>query len=198
MKNPLENLHQTLGIGLVVAIVVLIVGNLGKPSFDQAFWAGLFRWLHVFTGVLWIGLLYYFNFVQMPTMPKIPAEQRPAVSKFIAPEALFWFRWAAAATVVFGLITAMLSGYLSALWTFGLNGSGARHTMIGIGMWMAIIMAINVWFVIWPNQQKALGLVEVDADTRTKAARTAMLFSRFNTMFSIGMFYAMVMAKNAG
>jgi uncharacterized membrane protein len=195
MKNPLENLHQTLGIGLVVAIIVLIIG---KPTFDQAFWAGLFRWLHVFTGVLWIGLLYYFNFVQMPTMPKIPAEQRPAVSKFIAPEALFWFRWAAAATVVFGLITAMLSGYLSALWTLGLNGSGARHTMIGIGMWMALIMAFNVWFVIWPNQQKALGLVEVDADTRTKAARTAMLFSRFNTMFSIGMFYAMVMAKNAG
>jgi uncharacterized membrane protein len=195
MKNPLENLHQTLGIGLVVAIVILIIG---KPTFDQAFWAGLFRWLHVFTGVLWIGLLYYFNFVQMPTMPKIPAEQRPAVSKFIAPEALFWFRWAAALTVLFGLITAMLSGYLSSLWTLGLNGSGARHTMIGIGMWMALIMAFNVWFVIWPNQQKALGLVEVDADTRTKAARTAMLFSRFNTMFSIGMFYAMVMAKNAG
>jgi uncharacterized membrane protein len=195
MKNPLENLHQTLGVGLVVAIIVLIIG---KPTFDQAFWAGLFRWLHVFTGVLWIGLLYYFNFVQMPTMPKIPAEQRPAVSKFIAPEALFWFRWAAAATVVFGLITAMLSGYLSALWTLGLDGSGARHTMIGIGMWMALIMAFNVWVVIWPNQQKALGLVEVDADTRTKAARTAMLFSRFNTMFSIGMFYAMVMAKNAG
>jgi uncharacterized membrane protein len=195
MKNPLENLHQTLGIGLVVAIIVLIIG---KPTFDQAFWAGLFRWLHVFTGVLWIGLLYYFNFVQMPTMPKIPAEQRPAVSKFIAPEALFWFRWAAAFTVLFGLITAMLSGYLSALWTLGLNGSGARHTMIGIGMWMALIMAFNVWFVIWPNQQKALGLVEVDADTRTKAARTAMLFSRFNTMFSLGMFYAMVMAKNAG
>jgi uncharacterized membrane protein len=195
MKNPLENLHQTLGIGLVVAIIVLIIG---KPTFDQAFWAGLFRWLHVFTGVLWIGLFYYFNFVQMPTMPKIPAEQRPAVSKFIAPEALFWFRWAAAFTVLFGLITAMLSGYLSALWTLGLNGSGARHTMIGIGMWMALIMAFNVWFVIWPNQQKALGLVEVDADTRTKAARTAMLFSRFNTMFSLGMFYAMVMAKNAG
>ena len=195
MKNPLENLHQTLGIGLVVAVIVLIIG---KPTFDQAFWAGLFRWLHVFTGVLWIGLLYYFNFVQMPTMPKIPAEQRPAVSKFIAPEALFWFRWAAAATVVFGLITAMLSGYLSSLWTLGLDGSGARHTMIGIGMWMALIMASNVWVVIWPNQQKALGLVEVDADTRTKAARTAMLFSRFNTMFSIGMLYAMVMAKNAG
>jgi len=195
MKNPLENLHQTLGIGAVVALIVLIIG---APAFDQAFWAGFFRWLHVFTGVLWIGLLYYFNFVQMPTMPKIPAEQRPAVSKFIAPEALFWFRWAAAATVLFGLITAMLSGYLSSLWTLGFDGSGGRHRMIGIGMWMALIMAFNVWFVIWPNQQKALGLVEADADTRTKAARTAMLFSRFNTMFSIGMFYAMVMAKNVG
>jgi uncharacterized membrane protein len=192
MKNPLENLHQTLGIGAVVALIILLIG---KPGLDQAFWAGFFRWLHVFTGVLWIGLLYYFNFVQMPTMPKIPAEQRPAVTKFIAPEALFWFRWAAAATVVFGLITAHLSGYLPALWRLF---DGGRTTMIGIGMWMALIMAFNVWVVIWPNQQKALGLVEVDADTRTKAARTAMLFSRFNTMFSIGMFYAMVMAKSVG
>jgi uncharacterized membrane protein len=196
MKNPLENLHQTLGIGLVVGLVILILGRIQSGAgLNVAFWTDLFRWAHVIAGVLWIGILYYFNFVQMPTMPKIPAEQRPAISKFIAPEALFWFRYAALATVVFGLITAMLGGYLSALWTFGIGGGGARFTMIGIGMWMALIMAFNVWFVIWPNQQKALGLVEVDADTRTKAARTAMLFSRFNTMFSVGMLYAMVAAK---
>jgi uncharacterized membrane protein len=195
MKNPLENLHQTLGIGLVVGLVILILGRVQSGAgLNVAFWTDLFRWAHVITGVLWIGILYYFNFVQMPTMPKIPAEQRPAVTKFIAPEALFWFRYSALATVVFGLITAMLGGYLSAL-GLGVGGGGARFTMIGIGMWMALIMAFNVWFVIWPNQQKALGLVEVDADTRTKAARTAMLFSRFNTMFSVGMLYAMVASK---
>jgi uncharacterized membrane protein len=194
MKNPLENLYQALGIGLIVALIILIVG---RPAFDQLFWAAFFRWAHVAAGVLWIGLLYYFNFVQMPMMPKIPDDQKPAVSKFIAPEALFWFRWAAAATVVFGLITAWLSGLLPALWTLGLDGSGKRMTLIGIGMWMALIMAFNVWFVIWPNQQKALGLVTADADTKKKAARTAMLFSRFNTMFSIGMLYCMVVAKAA-
>ncbi len=192
MKNPLENLHQTLGIGAVVALIILFIG---KPTFDQAFWAGFFRWAHVISGVLWIGILYYFNFVQMPSMPKIPDEQKPAITKVIAPEALFWFRWAAAATVLFGLITAHLSGYLSALWTFG---PGNRGMLIGIGMWMALIMAFNVWFVIWPAQQKALGLVAADADAKKKAGRQAMLFSRFNTMFSIGMLVCMVMAKTAG
>ena len=189
MANPLENLHKTLGLGAIIALVLLFIG---KPSFDVAFWAGLFRWAHVITGVLWIGLLYYFNFVQMPSMPKIPAEQRPAVTKFIAPEALFWFRYSALATVIFGLIAAHLSGYLPALWHLL---DGGKTTLIGIGMWMALIMAFNVWFVIWPGQQKALGLVEVDADTRTKAARQAMLFSRFNTMFSVGMLYCMAAAK---
>ncbi len=192
MKNPLENLHQTLGIGAVVALIILFIG---KPTFDHAFWTAFFRWAHVLTGVLWIGLLYYFNFVQMPSMPKIPDEQKPAVTKVIAPAALFWFRWAAAATVLFGLITAHLAGYLSTLWTFG---PGARGALIGIGMWFALIMAFNVWVVIWPGQQKALGLVEADAETKKKAARQAMLFSRFNTMFSIGMLYCMVMAKAAG
>jgi uncharacterized membrane protein len=192
MKNPLENLHQTLGIGAVLALIILFIG---KPTFDQAFWASLFRWAHVISGVLWIGILYYFNFVQMPSMAKIPDEQKPAITKVIAPEALFWFRWAAAATVLFGLITAHLSGYLPALWTFG---PGNRGMLIGIGMWMALIMAFNVWFVIWPAQQKALGLVAADADAKKKAGRQAMLFSRFNTMFSIGMLVCMVMAKTAG
>ena len=195
MKNPFDNLYQTLGLGAIIALIILIIG---RPTLDPGWWAGFFRWAHVIAGVLWIGLLYYFNFVQTPSMPKIPTEQRPAITKFIAPEALFWFRWAAAATVLFGLITAHLSGYLSALWTLGLNGSGARFTLIGIGMWMALIMAFNVWFIIWPNQQRVLGLVEADADTRTRSARKAGLASRFNTMFSVGMLYAMVMAKAAG
>jgi len=192
MKNPLEDLHKTLGLGLVITVVILL---LARPSLDMGWWGAVFRWAHVAAGVLWVGLLYYFNFVQMPTMPKMPDELKPAVGKYIAPAALFWFRWAAAATVLFGLITAHLNGLMSALWTLGLNGSGMRHTLIGIGMWMALIMAFNVWFVIWPHQQKALGLVEADAETRKASARTAMLFSRFNTMFSLGMLYCMVTAR---
>jgi uncharacterized membrane protein len=141
-------------------------------------------------GVLWIGLLYYFNFVQTPQMPKIPDEQKPAVSKFIAPTALFFFRWAAAGTVLFGLITAWLSGYIGQAFSFQ-----APATTIGIGMWLALIMAANVWFVIWPCQKKVLGIVPADADAKKKAGRIGMLASRTNTMLSIPMLYCMVGQK---
>jgi len=154
------------------------------------------RWLHVLSGVMWIGLLWYFNFVQIPSMPKIPDEQKPAIGKVIAPEALFWFRWSALSTVVFGVLLAGMNGYLVDGLLLGLNGQVAGHTMIGFGMWLGLIMAFNVWFVIWPNQQKALGMVAVEADAKAKAARTAMLFSRTNTMLSIPMLYAMVAAQN--
>ncbi|MFN5823682.1 MAG: urate hydroxylase PuuD [Sphingomonadales bacterium] len=150
------------------------------------------RWLHTFFGILWIGLLYYFNFVQIPTMPKIPAELKPGVSKHIAPSALFFFRWGAALTVLFGLIIAHRAGYLvDALML------GETHRLIGIGMWLALIMAFNVWFVIWPAQQKALGLVEADDATKAAAATRAMMFSRTNTLLSIPMLYAMI-AFNGG
>ena len=154
------------------------------------------RWLHVLSGVMWIGLLWYFNFVQIPSMPKIPDEQKPAIGKVIAPEALFWFRWSALSTVVFGVLLAGMNGYLVDGLLLGMNGQVAGHTMIGFGMWLGLIMAFNVWFVIWPNQQKALGMVAVEADVKAKAARTAMLFSRTNTMLSIPMLYAMVAAQN--
>jgi len=154
------------------------------------------RWLHVLSGVMWIGLLWYFNFVQIPSMPKIPDEQKPAIGKVIAPEALFWFRWSALSTVVFGVLLAGMNGYLVDGLLLGMNGQVAGHTMIGFGMWLGLIMAFNVWFVIWPNQQKALGMVSVEADAKAKAARTAMLFSRTNTMLSIPMLYAMVAAQN--
>ena len=154
------------------------------------------RWLHVLSGVMWIGLLWYFNFVQIPSMPKIPDEQKPAIGKVIAPEALFWFRWSALSTVVFGVLLAGMNGYLVDGLLLGMNGQVAGHTMIGFGMWLGLIMAFNVWFVIWPNQQKALGMVAVEADAKAKAARTAMLFSRTNTMLSIPMLYAMVAAQN--
>ena len=163
---------------------------------DYAWWAFFFRWLHVLSGVMWIGLLWYFNFVQIPSMPKIPDEQKPAIGKVIAPEALFWFRWAALATVVTGLILAILNGYIGQALAIGLTDNVAKHAAIGIGMWLGLIMAANVWFVIWPNQKKALGIVEAEAEAKAAAARTAMLFSRTNTMLSVPMLYAMVSAQN--
>ncbi|PZU48011.1 MAG: hypothetical protein DI568_08615 [Sphingomonas sp.] len=188
MAKLLGNLSTALLLSVALLLVVLFgfhgtLINEGGSHFAN----GVFRFLHVLCGIMWVGLLYYFNFVQIPTMPKVPAELKPGVSKYIAPEALFWFRWAAAFTVLTGLIVAMLSGYLiDAL----LLRPGSR--VIGLGMWLALIMAFNVWFVIWPNQKKALGLVEADADTKAKAATTAMLFSRTNTVLSLPMLYCMV------
>ncbi len=152
----------------------------------------LVRWFHVLSGIMWIGLLWYFNFVQIPNMPKIPDEQKPAISKVIAPAALFWFRWAALATIVFGLLQAWQLGYLGPALALGVGSKSAAHMSIGFGMWFGLIMALNVWFVIWPNQQKALGIEEVPAEDKPAAARIAMLASRTNTMLSIPMSYSMV------
>jgi len=186
MGKILENLHSTLLAGLVLTVVVFLILHVGDVG-QAVFWSMIFRWMHVFFGILWIGLLYYFNFVQIPNMPKIPDEQKPAIGKVIAPAALFFFRWAAAFTVLMGLIIALQDGYLVEGLTFR-----SPATVIGIGMWLGIIMAINVWFVIWPNQKKALGIVEADADAKKKAARTAMLFSRTNTLLSFPMLYCMI------
>ena len=141
-------------------------------------------------GILWIGLLYYFNFVQIPSMPKISDEQKPAITRVIAPAALFYFRWAAAGTVLFGLITSGTNGYLGQALILQ-----RPVVTIGIGMWLAIIMAGNVWFIIWPNQKKVLGLVEADAEAKKKAGRIALLASRTNTMLSIPMLFCMVGQK---
>ena len=181
MGKLLENLHITLLIGLVAAIA-LMMGFHSETLTESA----MLQWLHVFFGITWIGLLYYFNFVQIPTMPSIPAELKPGVSKFIAPKALFFFRWAAAFTVLTGALLAWSNGYLVEALTFA-DG----FALIGIGMWLALIMAFNVWVIIWPNQKKALGLVEADDATKAKAGRTAMLASRTNTLLSIPMLYAM-------
>ena len=163
---------------------------------DHDFGLFFIRYLHVISGIMWIGLLWYFNFVQIPSMPKIPDDQKPAIGKVIAPEALFWFRWSAAFTVLFGLILAWMNGYFIESLALGLTSNIAGHALIGIGMWLGLIMAFNVWFVIWPNQKIALGMVEADADAKPKAARKAMLFSRTNTLLSIPMLYCMVAAQN--
>ncbi|MFO1259760.1 MAG: urate hydroxylase PuuD [Sphingomonadaceae bacterium] len=189
MTKFFANLNMVLAAGLVLALAVIWCTSvpMGGPTLNE-----IFRWLHLFFGVTWIGLLYYFNFVQIPTMPKIPAELKPAVSKHIAPSALFFFRWGAAFTVLTGLIVAHLSGYLVPALTF----ADPAYRMIGIGMWLALIMAFNVWFVIWPAQQKALGLVEADDAAKAAAATRAMMFSRTNTLLSLAMFYCMVNANN--
>ena len=199
MAKILSDLTNTIIAGVVLAIVLVIVlagWHDAGLALDRGWWSFLFRWLHVLSGVMWIGLLWYFNFVQIPNMGKIPDEQKPAVTGVIAPAALFWFRWGAMATIVTGLILAWLNGYLGEAIVIGFADGVPKHTAIGIGMWLGAIMWFNVWFVIWPNQKKALGIVQVDADEKAKAGRTAMLFSRTNTMLSIPMLYAMVSAQN--
>jgi uncharacterized membrane protein len=187
MAKFFGNLHAVLGVGFVAALA-LIFGVSPAGDLEQQ----MIRWLHTFFGILWIGLLYYFNFVQIPTMPTVPAELKPGVSKYIAPKALFFFRWGAALTVLFGLIIAWRAGYLVQALTLQ-----EPFVLIGIGMWLALIMAFNVWFVIWPAQQKALGMVPADDATKAAAATRAMIFSRTNTLLSIPMLYAMI-AFNGG
>jgi uncharacterized membrane protein len=145
---------------------------------------------------MWIGLLWYFNFVQTPSMPKIDTAQRPAITKVIAPEALFWFRWGAMSTIITGLILAWLNGYLVGAITIGLIDNVPKHSAIGIGMWLGTIMWFNVWFVIWPNQKIALGMVEADDAAKAAAGRKSTLFSRTNTLLSIPLLYCMVAAQN--
>ncbi|MEK9692666.1 MAG: urate hydroxylase PuuD [Rhodospirillaceae bacterium] len=199
MASILTDLKNTIIAGIVLAIVLVLIlmGAHGEGySNTHEWWAFFFRWLHVLSGVMWIGILWYFNFVQIPNMPNIPDEQKPAISKVIAPAALFWFRWGAMSTIITGLILAWMNGYLVEAYALGLTGGGAKATTIGIGMWLGTIMWFNVWFVIWPNQKIALGIVSSEEGAAPKAARTAMLFSRTNTMLSIPMLFAMVAAQN--
>ncbi len=199
MAAILTSLRNTVVAGVIltiIMIIILVLWHSDATNFDMDWWRFLFRWLHVLSGVMWIGILWYFNFVQIPTMPSIPDELKPAIGKHITPTALWWFRWGAMATIVTGLILAWMNGYIVDAITIGLLDGVPKHTAIGIGMWLGTIMWANVWFIIWPAQQKALGLVEADADTKAKSARTAMLFSRTNTLLSIPMLYAMVSAQN--
>jgi len=200
MGSILQSLNKTVAAGTLLTILLIFLVTSHYGAFDQIYWASLSRFLHVLTGTMWIGLLYYFNFVQIPNMPNIPDEQKPAIGKVIAPAALFWFRWAALATVITGLSTLALyyghEGAINALSLTLVYGFDGKQLTIGIGMWLALIMAYNVWMVIWPNQKKALGIVESDPETKAKSARTAMLFSRTNTMLSIPMLLAMVVAQN--
>ena len=184
MSSIFTSLGRTVFAGFVLLALIVLALGANLSSIELPF---LFRWIHVMVGVMWIGLLWYFNFVQIPSMPKIPDEQKPAIGKVIAPTALFWFRWAALFTVVSGLILAVLNGYAHQAFTLQ-----APFRAIGLGMWIALVMAFNVWFIIWPNQKRALGIVVVEPDVKAKSARVAMLTSRFNTMLSVPMLFLMV------
>lgn len=197
MQGLLSNFRNTMIVSMLLA-VIMIVGYMSHyGSADATFWQAVFRWLHTSFGVLWIGLLYYFNFVQIRKMPDIPAELKPAISKYIAPEALFWFRYAALATWIMGVILAFNRGFLVQAFTLGaLDGfTVPQHTFIGVGMWLGTIMFLNVWVFIWPNQKIALGMVEGDADAKAKAGKVAMLFSRTNTLLSLPMLVTMTMSQ---
>ena len=198
MGNLLSSLTKTIHASLALAIILflgLFYQNDGF-SFDRLFWSWVARYTHVVVGIMWIGLLWYFNFVQIPNMAKIPDEQKPAIGKVIAPAALFYFRWAAAFTILSGLILAGLNGYLHDAMTLSIGSGIPKHTAIGIGMWLGVVMAFNVWFVIWPNQKRALGIVECSPEEEANSAKTAMLFSRTNTLLSLPMLLAMVAAQN--
>ena len=188
-----QSLGRTIIAGVVILVVLMgIAGTFGRMG-DHGYWTFFVRWLHILSGVMWIGLLWYFNFVQIPSMPKIPDEQKPAIGKVIAPTALFWFRWAALATVVTGLLVMAMNHYFIQALTLQ-----PPFRPIGIGIWLGLLMAFNVWFIIWPNQKKALGMVQVEAAGKAAAARMAMLTSRFNTMLSIPMLYCMAAQSHGG
>ena len=193
MAKIFGNLRLALLIGIILLVAVMV--GLHRGLMDAAYWTQFSRFLHVFVGILWIGLLYYFNFVQIPTMPSVPAELKPGVTKYIAPVALFWFRYAALVTVLVGLILAELlqPGYLRD----ALMLQAGKRT-IGVGIWLGLIMAANVWFIIWPNQKKALGIVEVEADAKARAATNAMLASRTNLILSLPMLYCMIAGAHIG
>ena len=198
MANFFMSLSKTIHASIALAILLFLVlffGN-GGFDFDTMFWSWLFRYLHVLSGVMWIGLLWYLNFVQIPSMPKLTDETKPAITKVIAPTVLFWFRWAAFATIVTGLIVAYLNGYIHESMTLGIGSGGGKNTAIGIGMWLGLIMAFNVWFIIWPNQKKALGIVDATAEEKPIALKKAVIASRINTLLSLPMLLSMVAAQN--
>ena len=198
MSKLLASLSKTIHASFAITILLFLLLFFlnGGFVFDVSFWSWLCRFVHVIFAIMWIGLLWYFNFVQIPNMGKIPDEQKPAIGKVIAPAALFYFRWAALFTIISGLILALINGYLHDAMTLSFSSGVPKHTAIGIGMWLGIIMAFNVWFVIWPNQKRALGIVECDSELKAKSAKTAMLFSRTNTLLSLPMLFTMIAAQN--
>ena len=198
MGNLLSSLSRTIHVSLAITVLLflgLFYQNDGF-SFDALFWSWFAQLVQVITGIMWIGLLWYFNFVQIPNMARIPDEQKPAINNVIAPAALFYFRWGAVLAILSGFAIMALNGYLYDAMTLSIGSGIPKHTAIGIGMWLGLIMLFNVWFIIWPNQKRALGIVECDPEYKARSARRAMLFLRVNTLFSIPMLLTLVAAQN--
>ena len=198
MGNLLSSLSRTVHVSLAITVLLflgLFYQNDGF-SFDALFWSWFAQLVQVITGIMWIGLLWYFNFVQIPNMARIPDEQKPAINKVIAPAALFYFRWGAVLAILSGFAIMALNEYLYDAMTLSIGSGIPKHTAIGIGMWLGLIMAFNVWFIIWPNQKRALGIVECDPEYKARSARRAMLFLRINTLISIPMLLTLVAAQN--
>ena len=198
MIKILSSLSKTIhtSISLTILLFLLLFFLNGGFAFDNLFWSWLCRFVHVSVAIMWIGLLWYFNFVQIPNMSRIPDEQKPAIAKVIAPAALFYFRWAAFFTILTGILLALLNGYLFDAITLSISSGIQKHTAIGIGMWLGIIMAFNVWFIIWPNQKRALGIINCEPEIKIKSSKNAMLVSRLNTLLSLPMLFTMVAAQN--
>ena len=198
MVKILSSLSKTIHFSFALTILLFLVLFFfnGGFVFDTLFWSSICRFLHVSVAIMWIGLLWYFNFIQIPNMSQIPDEQKPAISKVIAPAALFYFRWAALLTILSGSILALLNDYLYDAMTLSISSGIPKHTVIGIGMWLGVIMAFNVWFIIWPNQKRALGIIDCEPNVKAKSAKIAMLTSRTNTLLSIPMLFTMVIAQN--
>lgn len=189
MAKLFGNLHLVLAVGLAAAIALMMAFAASAPVDSNS----VLRWLHLFFGIVWIGLLYYLNFVQVPTMPSIPDEHKPGITKHIAPKVLFFFRYGALLTVLTGLAIAMVRGYLVP--ALSLSSSNPNENLIGAGMWLALVMAFNVWFIIWPAQKKILGIVEATAEQKAAAGPRALIASRSNVLLSLPMLYAMVSAN---
>ena len=190
--NPLNTIKGTIAAGVVIAVVIALL-TMGIMVNELS----LIVWLHVMSGITWIGLLYYFNFVQVPALAAAASDQGgpggAGISKYVAPRALLWFRWGAVATWLTGAAYLGRIGLFVPAFTLGLlPNAPANASMIGIGAWLGTIMLFNVWVFIWRNQKKVLGLVEATAEQIARARRVAFVASRTNTMLSIPMLMSMV------
>ena len=195
--NPLKTIGGTIISGIVLAVVIVLVtmGDHMKAGIPAQ---SVIIWLHVLAGITWIGLLYYFNFVQVPALGEAAGDEDgpgpAAISKYVAPRALLWFRWGALVTWLTGAAFLLHKGQLHNAFMLGLNADPVNQyaMTIGVGAWLGTIMLFNVWVLIWPNQKKVLGMADASADEVARAKNIAFLASRSNTLMSIPMIMSMI------